>query len=146
MYCFPLSFILLLSKLQLIVQVDERTVINRLCFKPVWPTAPRDFLCCTTWTSLPDGTILVCSRSAPDSVYPIQKGYVRGSISVSGYMIQPCGLLDKKDPFYEVNSCKVTLTAHTDLGGNLPSSIINMLSTAAPLKMMSAISDIVSKE
>lgn len=42
-------------------------------------------------------------------------------------------------------SCKVTLTAHTELGGTLPSSVINMLSTAAPLKMMSAISEIVKR-
>ena len=129
----------------MIVQVDERTVINRLCFKPVWPTAPRDFLVCTTWTSLPDGTIIVCSQSVPNSVYPVQKGYVRGGIAISGYQIQPCSLLDRDDIFYQVSSCKVILIAHTDLGGNLPSTIINMLSTAAPLKMMDAISNIVSR-
>ena len=39
--------------------------------------------------------------------------------------------------------CKVTLCAHTELGGTLPASIINMLSTSAPIKMLSQINDIV---
>ena len=41
---------------------------------------------------------------------------------------------------------KVTLVAHTELGGSLPASVINMLSTQAPVKMLAAIGVIVKKE
>ena len=184
--------------------MDERTVVRRLCFKPVWPTAPRDFLCCTTWKDFPNGSILICTRSAPECVLPPQKGYVRGSIRISGYLIEPMECLlesdresksgsesksgggsgsrsqsrrdsgsgtgREKDGGRESDSqhlqsqlqgisggergsrggteckgCRVTLTAHTDLGGSLPPTVINMLSTAAPLKMMAAIADIVAR-
>ena len=130
-----------------LVKVDARTAIRRICFKPVWPTAARDFLVCTTWTELEDGSMLLCSRSAPDDVLGPQKGYVRGFIRISGYYIQPRSVLKPTDPCYAdcpVDGCKVTLTAHTELGGNLPSSGINMLSTAAPMKMLTAIGDLVS--
>jgi hypothetical protein len=43
-------------------------------FKAIWPTAPRDFLICTTWSYLdenPDsGVIMVSSRSAWDELCP----------------------------------------------------------------------------
>jgi hypothetical protein len=40
----------------------------------------------------------------------------------------------------------VTLIAHTELGGSLPASVINMLSTAAPLKMMATLASLVQNE
>jgi hypothetical protein len=122
----------------LLVRIDDCASIRRLCFKPIWPTAPRDFLCCTTWTELEDGSLLVMSRSASEDVLAPQKGYVRGKIQVSGYLVQPYSSLQKSDRLYSSTSlgCKVTLAAHTELGGSLPASVINMLSTAAPLKMM----------
>ena len=134
------------TAVQFVENVDERTNIRRMCFKAIWPTAPRDFVACTTWTERDDGSLMLCTRSAPDDVFPPQKGYVRGCIQISGYWIQPVDTLTgdaeaKKYP----GGCKVTLTAHTELGGTLPASVINMLSTAAPLKMMSAISEIVKR-
>ena len=95
-----------------------------------------------------DGSVLVCSRSAGNDLFPEQKGYVRGNINVSGYWIQPKGCLKQNDPLYSechANGCKITLSAHTELGGSLPASLINMLSTTAPLNMLSAIVQIVSK-
>ena len=132
-----------------LIKVDERSALRRLCFKPVWPTAPRDFLCYTAWTELEDGSILVCSQSVPDTLLAVQKGYVRGRIVVSGYWIQPLHTLKSCDPYYNPHSsrgCKVTLAAHTELGGSLPASVINMLSTAAPLKIMAAVADLVCSD
>ena len=66
---------------------------------------------------------------------------------ISGYFIQPRDTLSPAEQATTdcpLDGCKVTLTAHTELGGNLPSSVINMLSTAAPLKMLTAIGDLVS--
>ena len=178
-----------------VVKVDDHTAIRRMCCKAIWPTAPRDFLVCTTWTKLEDGSIMVCSRSAPDDISPTQKGYVRGFLNIrfvlsfcivvmfeifpsfvsrslskyvnpintfltipflvfiflflriSGYYIQPYDTLSTAEQTTTdcpVDGCKVTLTAHTELGGNLPSSVINMLSTAAPMKMLSAIGELVA--
>jgi len=129
--------------------VDDRIAVRRVCCKPVWPTTPRDFIACTTWVDLADGSALVCTRSAPDTIYAPQKGYVRGILNISGYHIQPRAALDPSDPYYAtcpVGGCKVTLTAHTELGGILPSSVINMLSTTAPMKILTAINAVTTKD
>lgn len=34
------------------------------------------------------------------------------------------------------DSCTITMIVHTDLGGNLPASLINMLSTSSPWRLM----------
>jgi hypothetical protein len=127
----------------------------------------------TTWSELTDGSLLIVSRSVPDML-ACQSGYVRGSVVISGFLIQPQNK-DNLDPirsndfikakdksmesmesksreFHSINAeesnqelmCKVTLCAHTELGGTLPASVINMLSTSAPLKMLSAIREIVT--
>ena len=132
-----------------LVNVDARTAIRRIVCKPIWPTAPRDFIVCTTYTELEDGSVMVCSRSVTDEVFSQQKGYVRGFVNVSGYYIQRQSSLAENDPSYAdcpVNGCKITLTAHTELGGFLPSSVINMLSTGAPLKILTAVDGIVSSK
>ena len=128
---------------QFIIRVDERTVIRRVAFKAIWPTSPRDFIVLTTWTELPDGSILISSKSAGNDIGAEEKGFVRGNILCSGYHIRPYrdGATDIKP-----GQCKVTLSAHSDLGGSLPSSIINMLATSAPIKIMSTINDIVTKK
>jgi len=141
-----------------ISKVDDETSIRRICFKGVWPTAPRDFVLCTTWQEQQDGTVFIASMSADDSLCAPQKGYVRGSIQISGYFIEPysasravtvelCSSLSAPALSTAISpgECKVTLVAHTELGGSLPASVINMLSTQAPVKMLAAIGDIVKK-
>jgi len=116
---------------------DGKIRLRRVCTKAIWPTAPRDFLICTSTTELSDGSLIVFSRSAPDCLYPQQKGYVRGFFKISGYWIQDTEI---------DNTCKVTLTSHLELGGNVPASLINMLAVAAPYKMLMAIKEIVTKK
>jgi hypothetical protein len=133
--------------------VDDRTAIRRLCFKAVWPTAPRDFLICTSHHTFADGSVLISTMSAPDTLCPQQKGYVRGNIQISGYHIQPYQSSGEKIMFEGSNGhaaiqpgeCRVTLTAHTELGGTLPVSVINMLSTNAPMKILQSVADIMKK-
>ena len=85
----------------------------------------------------------------PDKILEVEDGYVRGTIDMSGYWIQPYHTLPKDDPYYNddptVVGCKVTLTAHTDLGGTMPAWIINMLSAEAPLKILIKIREIFEK-
>ena len=130
--------------------VNDRTVIRRLCYKPVWPTAPRDFLCCITWTELEDGSLLICSRVVPNKFLKVQDDYVRGFVDITGYWIQPCHMLEKHDTLYDPanssSNCKVTLVVHTDLGGTLPTWIINVLITEAPVKVLSKISAIFQED
>eukprot|EP01035_Chromulina_nebulosa_P024607 gene24607-32049_t len=139
----------------MILKVDGETSIRRVCFKGIWPTAPRDFVLCTTWQLQNDGSILIATMSADDSLFAQQKGYVRANIQISGYCIQPYSsdAPVSVDLHGNVNGpptttllspgeFKVTLVAHTELGGSLPASVINMLSTQAPVKMLTAISEI----
>jgi hypothetical protein len=129
---------------QLLHTMDDRTAIRRLCYKPVLLTSPRDFLTCTTWRERSDGSLIVCTRTVPNSLMGPQKGFVRGTIIVSGYLIQPAELLRKDDPCFGSRGCKVTVVAHTELGGSLPAPVINLLSTTAPQKMMRTIADLVA--
>ena len=127
---------------QFVVRINDKTSIRRMCFKAIWPTAPRDFAALTTWAENEDGSLFIVSRSAPDDIRGQEKGFVRGTIQISGYYVQPYGCCDS-DAELLPEHCKVTLVAHTELGGTLPVSVINMLSTAAPLKILSAITAIV---
>lgn len=105
-------------------------------FKAIWPTAPRDFLVCTTWNELEDGTILISSRSAWNELCLPEDGYVRGFLNISGYHIVPW----KNSSGGESDlGCHITMCAHSDLGGTLPVGIINMLAFSAPIKMLTAI-------
>jgi hypothetical protein len=105
-------------------------------FKGIWPTAPRDFIVLTTWREDADGSFYVSSRSAPDEYCPPKSDYVRGNIIVSGYHLKP---RDKKE-------CDLVLIAHTELGGSVPVSILNMLCATAPYKMLTAIRDLTSRK
>jgi len=104
---------------------------------------------CSTYEELPDGSIIVCTRSPdPDLGEDIEgeaNGYVRGRLQISGYYIQPYSTLQQPGDVPS-DGCKVTLTAHSELGGTLPSSIINMLSTAAPIKILASIAKILEKK
>lgn len=95
-----------------------------------------------------DGSLIVSSRSVPDDVIAVEEGYVRGSIIVSGYWIQPYNTLKKDDILYSncSDGCKVTLIAHTDLGGDMPAWIINMLGAESPLKMLIKIRSLLEPE
>lgn len=115
--------------MQFIEQVDDKTSIRRMKYKPVWPTSPRDFIVCTTWFPSDNGYLL-CSKSASDEYYAKKKNYVRGNIIIAGYVIK------RRDN----GGCDLSLIAHTELGGTLPSTIVNMYSSNAPYNMLNALS------
>jgi hypothetical protein len=108
-------------------------------FKAIWPTSPRDFIVCTSWTELAGGAILITTTSVSDDIYPSQPGFVRGSVIISGYLIVPI-------PEEQGGGVNMTMCVHTDLGGTLPVGIINMLGTSAPVKMLTTISQIARQE
>ena len=67
---------------------------------------------------------------------------MRGRLRVSGFVIEPCtphGLPvgDRSVPLPpEQTYSHVTLIAHSELGGSLPSSLVNRLSTSAPAALL----------
>jgi hypothetical protein len=121
--------------------------------KGVWPTDPRDFVIFSTWFPMADseGTCVIISKSFSDDYFLPKKGYVRGQIVMSGYIIQPLECVDADDPIFtgfvgsKSGKSKLTLVAHTELGGNLPSSVINMLSCSAPVKIFTALEKVATK-
>ena len=123
---------------QPVLRIDENTAIRHMSFKGIWPTAPRDFVLCTTMVcdekSEDKTRSFVTSISAWPDLLPLQRGYVRGTLLISGYVMEAV----EGNP----NSTRITMCAHSDLGGQLPSSIINALSVNAPIKILTAISEI----
>lgn len=111
---------------------------------------------CVSWQEREeDGAIMIATRSASDELFAPQKGYIRGFLQISAYLIQPYRGSDNPVPLplpcaanglLGPGECKVTLLVHTELGGTLPASVINMLSTSAPAKILSAVNEIVSKK
>jgi len=128
----------MLDTVEPVVKVDENTAIRHMTFKGIWPTAPRDFVLCTTMVcdEVFEGRTrsFVTSISAWDDLLPAQRGYVRGTLLISGYVMEAV----EGNP----NSSRITMCAHSDLGGQLPSSIINALSVNAPIKILTAISEV----
>ena len=118
--------------------MDDCTSIRHLTFKGVWPTAPRDFVLCTTLScdETKDGITrsFIASKSAWDGLLPPQDGFVRGTLLISGYVI---GAVEGNP-----NASHITMCAHSDLGGQLPSSLINALSVNAPVKLLTAVSEV----
>lgn len=104
--------------------------IRHVSAKPVFPTTARDFVVCSTRTVLDERkSVVITTKSIehPD-VVPERRTHVRANMHISGYLIEQ---LDDGS-----SSCKVTLICHTNLGGSVPSALINTFSTSAPLKLM----------
>jgi hypothetical protein len=88
-------------------------------------TLPRDYVVCSTYFDMPDGSIVVATRSVPDVYKAEVEGYIRGIIYVSAYHIQSNS---------DNTACNVTCVIHADVRDNRPPSLIHLLRTTAPLK------------
>ena len=95
------------------------------------------------------------SATAAAILSKASKGYVRGCIVTSGYLIEPIPSPSSASAT-DANStgkaeagahtaCNVTLVAHTELGGSLPSSIINSLATGAPVKLLQGVAAVLGR-
>ncbi|OQR82034.1 hypothetical protein THRCLA_11194 [Thraustotheca clavata] len=89
--------------------------------------APRDFCAATIRQELPDGRIVIASRSIITKDCPKKNGYVRAQALLSGYVITPIA----NDP----NTCSVCVFGHVDFGGSIPGSIVKMVGLSAPIKI-----------
>ena len=136
------EYVAFVDAVEPLVRIDGRTAVRRIRCKPVWPTAPRDFVVLTTWAAFGDGSALVCTCSAPNDVFPPEPGYVRGTVVASGYHVQP----RTGGGSGSGGGCQVTLVAHAVLGGSPPASMVAMLTSSAPAKTLNAIADVVRRD
>jgi hypothetical protein len=83
------------------------------------------------------------SPQAAESLHPEVSGFVRGFIQVSGYWIKP---LPPKEGETEPTDVQIMLAAHTELGGSVPSSVVNALASTAPWKVLSTIKEIIKRD
>jgi hypothetical protein len=138
------------DKYQFLCEGDDGKFKVRLVqMSGIWPTAPREFIVLSVRRDLPDGTVYLCSRSPThDVIEPESKGYVRGQCIVSGYCLQPYGAFDdsNRPAGMGPNDVQITICAHSELGGSLPTSVINRLSTGAPVSILTAITSVVNNK
>jgi hypothetical protein len=88
-----------------------------------WPAANRDFVAHLTVTQNPDTKVVTIDGPAVPGFVPIKKGVVRIDNSVGKWIITPL----------EGGRTQVEYTIHLDPGGSVPSWLVNMFATEAPM-------------
>ena len=86
----------------------------------------------TTWMELDDGSILISTISTPLSWKQIPKNIVRAYVHTSGALIKPL----------ENGICEILLLTHVNVGGYVPSTILNMIILNTPINTMTKIVEI----
>jgi len=122
---------------EIIYRLDDNSCIRRYWYKAVWPVAARDFVTMTCWTELNDGCIMISTISPPPNYYPAKecknnKDTVRAIILSSGAFIRP---LDDSVG----GGCAITFVTHCDIGGTVPSSLLNMMIVGTPVRTMTKV-------
>lgn len=119
---------------------DGQVTLRHIVSKGVLLVAPRDFIVVTSSTSVGEDKIIIASRSIPIASAKPADGVVRGKTIISGYIIHEHRSVDGRV------FCEVTLVAHADLAGYIPSSVINMLGTSATVKILSNLRTMLEKK
>lgn len=79
----------LIAQTQRLKWYSPHTGVERLVYKPVWPTDPRDFSNITHWRLLEDGTLVLLAFSYPlKDICPEQPPFVRGRLHLGGYALK----------------------------------------------------------
>jgi uncharacterized membrane protein len=94
-----------------------------------WPAANRDFVAHLTVSQNPDTRVVTIDGPAVPGFVPAKKGIVRIDNSVGKWVITPTG----------PNKVYVEYSIHVDPGGSLPSWLVNMFATEAPLQIFKSL-------
>jgi hypothetical protein len=94
-----------------------------------WPAANRDFVAHLTVSQDPDTKVVTIDGPAVPGFVPIKKGIVRIDNSIGKWIITPMG----------PDQVNVEYSIHVDPGGALPSWLVNMFATEAPLKIFQSL-------
>ena len=93
------------------------------CFR-IWPTATRDYINFVHWRLLEDGRIVIAAFSDKkySDQFPPEEGTVRAEMILGGYLLTRVN-----------NKTRVDMVLQSDLHGNIPRRISNMVATQQPM-------------
>jgi len=94
-----------------------------------WPVANRDFVAHLTVTQDPGTKVVTIDGPAVPGVIPVKKGIVRIENSIGKWIITPLAS----------NQVHVEYSIHVDPGGALPSWLVNIFATDAPVKIFKSL-------
>jgi len=112
-----------LSSCKILKYFSDNTTLEYQRYKQVWPSAVRDFCNLTHWRLLKDGRVVFVSFSEKfEDLCPLEENVVRAEQILAGFVLRvsPKGTI-----------CQYILQC--DLRGNLPVSIINLVSSMQPM-------------
>ena len=115
----------MLKESRIIKELSKSVHLVQLLYKPVWPTAARDFAVLSILGQLDDRTWISSGASVEDPRMPPEKGYVRAQLDIGGYLIRSV----PSNP----DISEVTYVARVDLKGNIPAFAVNKVSESQPL-------------
>jgi hypothetical protein len=90
-----------------------------------WPAANRDFVAHLIVSQDPDTKVVTIDGPAVPGFVPVKKGIVRIDHSFGKWIITPAG----------ADQLHVEYSIHVDPGGSLPSWLVNIFATDAPLQI-----------
>ncbi len=138
----------LFDKVLFTKRLNDRTIVRRSCYRAIWPTRARDFVIKTTWEEFADGSVVIATHSVVHPDCPESPTYIRGKFFMCGYVIVPqCDEEYRAGPYSSPLShqcSEITIYANTDLGGNLPATIINRLSKKPAYRVLRKIQKMVA--
>lgn len=68
----------------------HNTAVEHILYKPVWPTAARDFVNITHWRLFNDGSLITLGYGEEvHELFPPLDGVVRGNLIAGGYVFRP---------------------------------------------------------
>ena len=107
----------------------ERTTY--ILTKPVFPLAPRDFVCSVRHERLPSGAELIINEPTTHREAPPRRGKVRATLR-GLHLVQPLG----------PNRCLYTCVHEIDPAGRAPRALVNWFALRRPLQYMVALREL----
>ena len=110
----------------------ERTTY--ILTKPVFPLAPRDFVCSVRHERLPSGAELIINEPTTHREAPPRRGKVRATLR-GLHLVQPLG----------PNRCLYTCVHEIDPAGRAPRALVNWFALRRPLQYMVALRELAAE-
>ena len=107
----------------------ERTTY--ILTKPVFPLAPRDFVCSVRHERMPSGAELIINEPTTHHEAPARRGKVRATLR-GLHLVQPLG----------PNRCIYTCVHEIDPAGRAPRALVNWFALRRPLQYMIALREL----
>ena len=109
----------------------RRERMTYILTKPVFPLAPRDFVCSVRHERLPSGAELIINEPTTHREAPVRRGKVRATLR-GLHLVQPLG----------PNRCLYTCVHEIDPAGRAPRALVNWFALRRPLQYMVALREL----